>query len=57
MAAKVKPDSLPAARGDLLVFPLGEAAIRTFYLVTRRADFIRPAARLFFDFAAQFYPA
>ena len=41
-------------RGDLLVFPLPNAA-RTFYVVTRKNDYFRPAARQFFDFAAQFY--
>lgn len=41
-------------RGDLLVFPLSGAA-RTFYVVTRKNDYFRPAARQFFDFAAQFY--
>lgn len=41
-------------RGDLLVFPLANAA-RTFYVVTRRHDFLSPAARQFFDFSVRFY--
>lgn len=40
-------------RGDLLVFPLANAA-RTFYVVTRRHDFLSPAARQFFDFSVRF---
>ena len=41
-------------RGDLLLFPLANAA-RTFYVVTRRHDFLSPAARQFFDFSVRFY--
>ena len=41
-------------RGDLLLFPLADAA-RTFYVVTRRHDFLSPAARQFFDFSVRFY--
>ena len=41
-------------RGDLLVFPLANAA-RTLYVVTRRHDFLSPAARQFFDFSVRFY--
>lgn len=41
-------------RGDLLVFPLANAA-RTFYVVTRRHDFLSSAARQFFDFSVRFY--
>ena len=41
-------------RGDLLLFPLADAA-RSFYIVTRRHDFLSPAARQFFDFSVRFY--
>lgn len=41
-------------RGDLLLFPLTDAA-RSFYIVTRRHDFLSPAARQFFDFSVRFY--
>ena len=41
-------------RGDLLLFPLADAA-RSFYVVTRRHDFLSPAARQFFDFSVRFY--
>lgn len=41
-------------RGDLLLFPLADAAC-SFYVVTRRHDFLSPAARQFFDFSVRFY--
>ncbi len=42
-------------RGDLLVFPLQGAAVRSLYLVQHKGDPLRPALHQFIRFAAHFY--